>query len=56
MIKSIAVMNVPFSRQAFDTFNSGLRVMAYGMTTVLLVLFAFYIIIKLLVKFFPEEK
>lgn len=56
MMSLLLVMYPPFSSEAFETFYSGLRVLAYGMTTVLLVLFLFFIIIKLLIKLFPEKE
>lgn len=56
MMDLLIVMYVPFSREAMNTFYSGLRVMLYGMTTVVLVLFLFYLIIKFLIKFFPDKE
>ncbi|KPU45283.1 oxaloacetate decarboxylase, gamma chain [Oxobacter pfennigii] len=56
MIYLMTLLNIPFSSDAFKTFNEGLEVMAYGMTTVILVLFMFYIIIKLLIKLFPDRE
>lgn len=56
MINLLLAMYVPFSREALDTFYSGLRVMLYGMTTVIMVLFLFYLIIKFLIKFFPDKE
>jgi Na+-transporting methylmalonyl-CoA/oxaloacetate decarboxylase gamma subunit len=50
-----AVMNLPFSAEAMQTFFSGLRVMAFGMSLVLGVLFLFYILIRLMIKAFPEK-
>jgi len=56
MINMLIFMYLPFSREAMDTFYSGLKVMFYGMTTVILVLFVFYLIIKFLIKFFPDKE
>jgi len=52
----LLAMNPPFGSEAIKTFFSGVRVMGYGMTATLGVLFVFYIIIKLLIKFFPEKE
>jgi hypothetical protein len=49
-------MNVPFSAESFDVFMKGLKMTGLGMTTVIGVLFLFYLIIKLLIKIFPEGK
>lgn len=49
------IMYAPFSSEAMESFYAGLGVMAYGMTTVIGVLFLFYVIIKLLIKLFPDK-
>ncbi|HBM75291.1 MAG TPA: hypothetical protein DD429_07025 [Clostridiaceae bacterium] len=49
-------MNAPFSAESFDTFMKGLKITGLGMTTVIGVLFLIYLIIKLLIKIFPENK
>lgn len=49
-------MNLPFSKEAMDVFIQGLKVTIYGMVTVIGVLFLFYILIKLLIKIFPEKE
>lgn len=55
MAYTFLLMNPPFSKEAMATFYEALRVLGYGMTTVILVLFLFFIIIKLLIKLFPER-
>lgn len=49
-------MNAPFSPEAMDTFFKGLKIMGLGMTTVIGVLLLFYLIVKLLIKIFPEKE
>lgn len=49
------IMYAPFSSEAMESFYAGLGVMAYGMTTVIGILFLFYLIIKLLIKLFPDK-
>jgi hypothetical protein len=56
MLNNLLVLYTPFGAEAFETFYAGLPVMAYGMGTVIAVLFAFYAIIKLLIKLFPEKE
>lgn len=55
MMNLVLAMNRPFSPEAFDTFLKAVPVLVKGMGTVLLVLFAFYLIIKLLIKIFPDK-
>lgn len=49
-------MYAPLSSNAMDTFFAGLRVLAFGMGTVIGVLLIFYIIIKLMIKLFPNKE
>lgn len=56
MINLLLAMNRPFSTEAFSTAKEGLKVMAYGVTTVIGVLFVFYIIVKLMIKLFPGSE
>lgn len=48
-------MNRPFSPEAFDTFLKAVPILFKGMGTVILVLLAFYLIIKLLIRIFPDK-
>lgn len=48
-------MNAPFSPEAYAVFHKGLKIMGIGMSTVIGVLFLFYLIVKLLIKIFPEK-
>ncbi|MDI6618225.1 MAG: OadG-related small transporter subunit [Clostridiales bacterium] len=50
-----AQIALPFSKEAINTAKKGLTIMGYGMVTVIGVLFLFYIIVKLLIKLFPEK-
>lgn len=49
-------MNMPFSEEAFSVFMKGLKLTAVGMSTVIGVLFVFYLIVKLMIKIFPEKE
>jgi hypothetical protein len=49
-------MNEPLGNEAMSVFFSGLKVLAYGMTTVIGVLLLFYLLIKLIIKIFPEKE
>lgn len=52
----IVSMFAPFSPEAFNTFYQGLRVLGEGMALVIGVLFLFYILVKIMIKLFPEKK
>lgn len=52
----LLTMNAPLSSEAMATFFEGLKVLAYGMSATIGVLFFFYLIVKLLIKFFPEKE
>lgn len=54
-MESLLLMYLPFSSEAMATFFSGLKVMALGMTSVIAVLFIFFLIIKLMIKVFPDK-
>jgi hypothetical protein len=56
MINLLLTMNRPFSAEAISTAKEGLKVMAYGVTTVIGALFLFYLIVKLLIKLFPGDE
>lgn len=56
MMENSVVMNIPFSAEAWETFLSGVRIMVIGMTTVIGVLFLFYLLVKLMIKVFPEKE
>lgn len=49
-------MNQAFSKEAMDTFYEGLKVLGIGMSTVIGILAIFYLLIKLLIKIFPEKE
>lgn len=49
-------MYAPLSREAFNTFYQGLGVMAKGMGLVIGVLGLFYLLVKIMIKLFPERK
>lgn len=49
-------MNGVFSQDAIGVFNEGLKVMGLGMTTVIGILIVFFLLIKLLIKLFPDKE
>lgn len=49
-------MFAPFSADALNTFNQGLGVLWKGMGLVIGVLYLFYLIVKIMIKLFPEKK
>lgn len=49
-------MFAPFSAEAFNTFYRGLGVLWKGMALVIGVLYLFYLIVKIMIKLFPEKK
>lgn len=53
---SAPVRNTPFGSEAMKVFFEGLKVLAIGMTTVIGVLFFFFLLIKLLVKLLPNKE
>jgi Na+-transporting methylmalonyl-CoA/oxaloacetate decarboxylase gamma subunit len=49
-------MNPPFSSEAFKVFSHGLGILGLGMGGVLGLLLVLYLLIKLMIKVFPEKK
>lgn len=45
-----------FSKEAMDTFFEGLKVLGMGMGTVIGVLIIFYLMIKLMIRIFPNKE
>lgn len=52
----LSFIYLPFSTEAFETFNAGLEVTIVGMLTVISVLFLFNLIVRVLIKLFPAKK
>ena len=56
MINLLLFVSPPFGSEAIKVFYEGLKVLAIGMTTVIGVLFFFFLLIKLLVKLLPNKE